>query len=280
MQLLGPAGPETLARIVEVPQVQVGYLWAFRQRDSAHLPEEVVRLLTACYFSTITRLDREIARLLAALDDSVVTENTRIIYTADHGYSHGNHFLMGLFNLFEHTVGVPLIIAGPDVPAGHVVDQLTSHVDLFPTILESLGVAAACDAGALPGNSLWPALNGQESERVTFVEYHALGSKTGSYMLRHRDQKLIYHVGMPSQLFDLSVDPDETNDLALQAQGQVRVATLEKQLRRIVSPEMANESAKDAQRARIAELGGIDEVLASRTGFVYSPPPGADWRKM
>jgi choline-sulfatase len=243
--------------------------------------EHTVRLLTACYFATITRLDREISKILKALDDAGLTENTRVIYTADHGYSHGNHFLMGLFNLFEHTVGVPLIMAGPDIPAGRVVEQLSSHVDLFPTVLESMGIAP--DAGKTPmlGTSLWPALNGHEdSERVAFAEYHALGSKSGSFMRRHRNNKLIYHVGMPPQLFDLADDPFEMDDLLLRGQGYALAEDLERRLRAIVSPEEADAAAKVDQLARIAELGGVDEVLARRTGFVYSPPPGADWRKL
>jgi choline-sulfatase len=247
-------------------------------------PEEVdekaVRLLTACFFATITRLDREIGKLLAALDAAGVTDNTRVIYTADHGYSSGNHFLMGLFNLFEDTVGVPLIMAGPDIPANGEVKQLTSHVDLFPTILESMGVDTARETSARPGVSLWPALRGHEWDRISFAEYHALGSKAGSFMLRERDYKLIYHVGLPPQLFDLRSDPKETNDLAQYNHNRGRVAALEKLLRSIVSPEAIDAAAKADQRARIAELGGVDEVLARRSGFLYSPPPGADWRKM
>jgi choline-sulfatase len=243
--------------------------------------ENTIRLLIACYLATITRLDREISKLLAALDDAGLTENTRIIYTADHGYAYGNHFLMGLFNLFEHTVGVPLIMAGPDIPAGRIVHQLASHVDLFPTILESMGIERGASKTAMPGVSLWPALNGQEdSERVAFAEYHALGSKSGSFMLRHRNDKLIYHVGMPPQLFDLGQDPFEMNDLLLHGQGHDRADDLERRLRSILSPEKVDAAAKADQLARIAELGGIDEVLARRSGFVYSPPPGADWRKM
>lgn len=242
--------------------------------------ESILRLLTACYFATITHLDREIAKVLAALEDAGLTGDTRVVYTADHGYSHGNHFLLGLFNLYEHSVGVPLIMAGPDIPAGRTVGQIASHVDLFPTVTEGMGVAPHADDARLPGVSLWAAMHGDEQERAGFAEYHALGSKSGSFMLREGDDKLIYHVGMAPQLFDLASDPDETRDLIAQGRGHDRAAALEARLRSIVSPEDADARAKADQRARAAELGGKEGILARRAGFVYSPPPGADWRKI
>lgn len=242
--------------------------------------EEVLRLLTACYFATITHLDREIAKVLAALDDAGLTDDTRIVYTADHGYSHGNHFILGLFNLYEHSVGVPLIMAGPDIPAQHSVGQIVSHVDLFPTLLEGLGVPPNQNDTKLPGISLWPALGGHESARAGFAEYHAIGSRTGSFMFRCNNEKLIYHVGMPPQLFDLAADPDELHDLIAENKGHDRAAALERQMRYIVSPEAADQAAKADQRARADEMGGKDGILARRAGFVYSPPPGADWRKI
>jgi choline-sulfatase len=242
--------------------------------------ETILRLLTACYFATVTHLDREIAKVIAALEESGLADDTRIVYTADHGYSHGNHFILGLFNLYEHSVGVPLIMAGPDIPAGRAVDQIVSHVDLFPTLLEGLGVATTAHDAGLPGVSLWPAIGGRETDRPGFAEYHALGSRTGSFMLRDGSDKLIYHVGMAPQLFDLANDPDEMRDLVAEGSGHVRATELERRLRSIVSPEAADRQAKADQRARAAELGGKDAILARRAGFVYSPPPGADWRKI
>ncbi len=242
------------------------------------IDETLLRTLAACYFATITHLDREIGRVLAALSEAGLAEDTRVVYTADHGYSHGNHFILGLFNLYEHSVGVPLIMAGPDIPAGRVVEQITSHVDLFPTLLEGLGVVATAEDARLPGVSLWPAIAGHESERVGFAEYHALGSRTGAFMLREGTDKLVYHVGLPPQLFDLAADPEETRDLVAEGRGHDRATALERRLRSILDPEAVDRQAKADQRARAAELGGTAEILRRRSGFVYSPPPGEDWR--
>ncbi|MBL8690159.1 MAG: sulfatase-like hydrolase/transferase [Rhodospirillaceae bacterium] len=245
------------------------------------IDETLLRTLSAAYCATITHLDQQIGQVVAALADAGLVDDTRVVYTADHGYSHGNHFIFGLFNLYEHSVGVPLIMAGPDIPSGRRVEQIASHVDLFPTVLDGLGVPPHEQDRDLPGVSLWPAITGKEDRgRVGFAEYHALGSRNGAFMLREGSDKLLYHVGMQPQLFDLAADPQELCDLVLEGRGHRRAAELEQRLRTIVDPEAADHQAKADQRARAAELGGTAAILERRGGFVYSPPPGEDWRKI
>jgi choline-sulfatase len=246
------------------------------QRES--LSKDEVRKVIACYFATITHLDREIGKVLGALDDLGLSDSTRIIYTADHGFSAGQHFLFGLFNLYEPSVGVPLIISGPGVPAGREVMQIASHVDLYPTILDSFGIDPGTRAVHLSGRSLFPALNGSEESVLGFAEYHALGTTTGSYILRDGDYKLLYHVSFPSQLFNLQNDPEEIHDLATDPEWTATLHSLEAKLRTIVDPEQADAKAKQDQKARVDQLGGKEKILEMRSGFVYSPPPDHDWR--
>ena len=85
---------------------------------------------------------------------------------------------------------------------------------------------------------------------------------------------------MAPQLFDLAADPEEMHDLVAEGRGHARATELERRLRDIVSPEAADAQAKADQRARAEELGGKEAILARRSGFVYSPPPGEDWRKI
>lgn len=128
--------------------------------------------------------------------------------------------------------------------------------------------------------SLWSALQGREdANRPVFAEYHALGSSDASYLYRRHEHKLIHHVGRESQLFNLAVDPEEEFDLAGSMEHRDLLTRLETELRGIVAPEAADAEAKAAQRARIRELGGAEAVLARRSGFVYSPPPGKDWKR-
>ena len=239
------------------------------------LDEQTMKKITACYFALISHLDEQVGVLLSALDSNGITEKTRVIYTADHGYNYGNQYILGLFNLYQRSVSVPMIMAGPDVPANRVVSQITSHVDLYPTILESLGIISEDKQNKLSGCSLWPAILGSEEKRLGFSEYHAAGSRAGAFMVREDNLKLIYHVGMPSQLFDIVNDPEETTDLA---HDTSTVSRLEQKLREIVDPEFADQTAKFDQAQKVASYGGKEAVLKLRQGFSYSPPPGVDWR--
>jgi len=236
--------------------------------------EAMLRRVTAGYLGLVTHLDREIGRVLAALDQLGLTEETRVIYSSDHGDLAGENGLFGKSCLFEGAIGVPLIMAGPDIPEGRRVRQIASHVDLFPTILEALGVEPSPKDADLPGTSLWPALRSEEDEsRIGFAEYHAVGSKAGMFMLREGHLKLVYHVGMPPQLFDLEGDPHEGRDLVADGTGSAEAARLEARLRRICDPEAIDARAKADQRAKAAFWGGR-EVIENEPLLVYTPPPG------
>jgi choline-sulfatase len=92
-------------------------------------------------------------------------------------------------------------------------------------------------------------------------------------MLRQGDHKLVYHVGMPSQLFDLAADPDETRDLAESPAGQARISALEQELRKVCDPEAVDARAKADQR-RMAEFWGGPEKLRQAVNIIFTPPPG------
>ena len=244
-----------------------------------NLDKSIMKKITACYFSLITHLDEQVGELLSAVEEFGLSEKTRIIYTADHGYNYGNQYILGLFNLYQRSVSVPMIMAGPEVPEGHTVTQLSSHVDLYPTIIEGLGETLNESEQRIPGVSLWTTLKGSEKERPCFAEYHAAGSKTGAFMIRNGKYKLIYHVDMDNQLFNLEADPDETNDLIKNIEFSDKAKQLEDILRSIVNPEGVDKSAKKDQLLKAKSFGGKEGILKLRGGFSYSPPPGIDWRK-
>ena len=101
------------------------------------LPLTQVQALRAAYFATVSYLDALAGQVLDALNTIGQAENTLVIYTSDHGFSLGDHYFFGLFHLFEESLKVPLIMAGPGVPHDVRCDTPVSHVDLFPTILDS-----------------------------------------------------------------------------------------------------------------------------------------------
>jgi choline-sulfatase len=97
-------------------------------------------------------------------------------------------------------------------------------------------------------------------------------------MLREKQDKLIYHVDMPPQLFDLDADPDEVRDRVADGSGLARASELEQKLREILDPEEVDRRAKADQLGVANKHGGKEGIMKLRGGFVYSPPPGVDWR--
>jgi choline-sulfatase len=235
--------------------------------------DRVLRRVAAAYFALITYLDENIAVIMRAAEDLGLLATTRVIYTSDHGELFGAHGLFGKCNLYEGAAAVPLVVSGPDIPKNSVVSQLVSHVDLYPTIIEGAGARLMeADAGLL-GGSLFDAIHRQDASRVAFAEYHGHGSKAGQFMLRDGNLKLIYHVGMPPQLFDLLNDPNETHDLVEENCDDGHAQSLERQLRAICDPEEVDARAKADQR-RLAEHWGGPDKLKNEEFILFTPPPG------
>ena len=80
----------------------------------------------------IAHLDAGIGRILNALDERGMKENTIVIFAGDNGLAVGQHGLMGKQNMYEHSVRVPLIFAGPGIPEGQKTDALCYLLDIFP----------------------------------------------------------------------------------------------------------------------------------------------------
>lgn len=240
--------------------------------------EAMLRRVAAGYFGLVTHLDEQIGAVMDVAESLGLMDNTRLAYTSDHGESYGHHGLFGKCQLLETAAAVPLLMSGPGIAPGQKIDQVVSQVDLFPTIVETVGAAADESMQDLPGSSLWPALDGVEADRLGFGEYHASCSKTGSFFLRRGDHKLIYHAHMPRELYDLSADPHEVRDLLLDSTDQSAKALadeLEAELRAVCDPESVDARAKADQRDRVNELGGND-VIASMGALTRTPPPGTD----
>ena len=178
--------------------------------------EAAIRRLHAAYFGICTFLDDQIGRVLNALDALNLRESTRIIYTSDHGEHLGARGIYGKFTMYEEASAIPFIMSGQDLPSGKVVETPISLVDCFPTILNAVGCPINDEDTELPGESLLEIAAAADHDRSVFAEYHAVASQNAYYMLRDRHYKYIYHVAAPPQLFDLSADPDELQDLAEQ----------------------------------------------------------------
>ncbi len=254
------------------------YIAAFRKcqiYDEGFTDEANLRRAIAAYFGLVSYTDHNVGRLMGALEQSGLADNTRIIYSADHGDNLGTRGLWGKSTMYEESAGVPMIVAGPDLPRGFVCVEPVTSVDFFPTILDWAGVAPNPADRDLPGAPLDQVARGVAATRTVLCEYHATGAATGAFMIRKGRFKFVYYVGMPPQLFDLDADPQETRDLGQEPGYQGLVAQCEAELRLVVDPEAADALAKGDQHARIEAYGGRDAIL-SRGSFAYSPAPGTE----
>jgi len=230
-----------------------------------------VRRAIAGYLGLVSFMDDNVGKVLGALDAAGLAAETRVVYTSDHGDNVGARGLWGKSTMYEESAGVPLILAGPDIPARSSCALPVSHVDLFPFFLESAG----CPAPVEGYHGVSPlALSATEhAGRVVLSEYHAIGSTGGITMLRKDRWKYVHCIRYRPQLFDLENDPEELVDLATDPSHRATLRALDAELRRFCDPEEVDARAKRRQAEQLARYGGREAALA-RGDLNYTPAPG------
>lgn len=186
----------------------------------------IIRHQIAEYYALISHMDSQIGRILSTLKERGFAENTVIVYAADHGLALGSHGLLGKQNLYEHSMGTPLVFNGPGIPQGKTTDAFAYLFDVFPTLCELTGTKTPA---AVEGKSLAPVWRGEKSgvRDSVFTAYMR-------YMRAVRTDrwKLIRYPHInKSQLFDLQKDPDERHNLADDGRYAAKVDEMMKLLR-------------------------------------------------
>jgi arylsulfatase A-like enzyme len=178
------------------------------------------------YYAIISHLDEQIGKILDALEASGKMENTYIFFGADHGLSVGQHGLLGKQSLFDHSIRVPLIVMGPDVPKGQ---RITQDIYLQDIMATSLDLAAVKKPDYVQFKSFKPLLYGENTNGHYNGVYGAYMNL--QRMIRKDSYKLIIYPKIDKVLlFDMEQDPNEMNDLATQPQYKEKVSTLFKDL--------------------------------------------------
>jgi len=114
------------------------------------------------YYAMVENLDRNVARLMECLRKQKLAENTIVMFVSDHGELNGRHGLEQKQYPYEESAGIPLIVTGPGLSSGRVVEEPLCAEDLFPTIT---GLAGIKPRNRMHGENLVPVLSG-ESERL------------------------------------------------------------------------------------------------------------------
>ncbi|NIG55789.1 sulfatase-like hydrolase/transferase [Chitinophaga sp. Cy-1792] len=191
-----------------------------RNRDS-------VKMEIAKYYAMITEVDHEIGRVMDALRKSGQLENTIIVFAGDNGLAVGQHGLLGKQNLYDHSMRVPLIIAGPGIPANKRINAYCYLNDVFPTLcdLNHLSTPASVE-----GQSLAKAFssNNFKGRKEIFTTYSNLQRAITIDSMKY----ILYNVNgaHPEQLFDLHNDPLEQHNLAAAPRYQQQVAAMRSKL--------------------------------------------------
>ena len=236
-----------------------------------YLDADQRRLAAACYYGLCTFLDDRIGRILQAIEAAGLADTTRIIYASDHGDSIGNRGLWGKSVLYEESCGIPLIVAGPGVPAGRTCGTPVSLIDSYPTILDGVGLTA--DDDTLPGRSLFGiAAADDDRDRIVLSEYHAVASPSAGFMVRRDNLKYLHYVGYPPELFDLAADPGEMRNLAAAPEHTQTVREFDALLRGFLDPDATDRRAKADQKALIEKHGGFEAIRNIGAKDAVPPP--------
>lgn len=189
--------------------------------------------IIASYYTATAYLDLNVGRVLSAIQELGLRDDTLVIYLGDNGYHLGQHGRFEKHCLYERAVRVPLVMRLPGrIPANTSTLALAEFVDVVPTVLDYLGLEVAADQPSprdLHGLSLRPVIEGKTKQvrEVAFSEYQ----HTEIAMARTQTHKLIYRTSKAADdwmlyeplilpqgrgifLYDLQADPEELHNVA------------------------------------------------------------------
>ena len=183
--------------------------------------EEAILSRSRGYYAAVLELDANVGRILAWLEEHDPHRETLVVYASDHGCSLGHHGFWGKgnstrpLNMYEVSLRVPLIVRGPGIPAGQVVESPVDHYDLFQALCEWAGAERE---GIIPkhrnypGRSLVPLAQGKPVAGWPVERYGEYGDLR---MIRTSEYKFVKrYPGGPNELFALREDPGEMRNLA------------------------------------------------------------------
>jgi len=172
---------------------------------------EAVHQHVADYYAIIAHVDEQVGRIIDELESTGEDEDTIIVFAGDNGLACGQHGLMGKQNLYEHSIRVPLIMCGPGIPQNQRSDTFCYLSDIYPTLCELAGLKRP---ETVEGKSLCPAFADPSVKIRDTLHFAYRGAQRA---VKKGPMKLIEYVvegKRATQLFDLSRDPLEVNNLA------------------------------------------------------------------
>ncbi len=219
--------------------------------------EAVVREHLHDYYACISSIDHHVGRLLKTFKELGELDRTIVIFSADHGLAVGSHGLFGKQNLYEHSMGAPMIFAGPGIRSGQS-DALMYLFDIFPSACELAGVRTP---PGLDGRSVAAVIRGAKNAHrdTIFLAY-----ESGQRAVRRGEWKLYrFPLVNHSLLFHLAEDPHELNNLTSEPRHVDRVETMMRLL--VAEQEVWGDkqplTATSPKPARIKDVSFFEESV-------------------
>jgi arylsulfatase A-like enzyme len=225
--------------------------------------EATIQFFRDLYDAEIRFMDRELARLLEAIDDGAI-----VVIVSDHGEALGEHDLFNHGrNYHTEQIGVALIVRAPGLEPRRV-GELVRSIDVMPTVLELTGVRP--DELLMQGRTLGPLLRGEPDQpRVSFSH----GRSVDGYELHMRSMRVgpwryIHEQGVGGQLYDLEADPGETRDVSAEHPAEARMLhgrlrdrrELDEQWRALQTGEVERDDLTPETLQDLEKLGYIEET--------------------
>lgn len=221
---------------IKVPQVPDGYLATLPQpavatlkshKEQNSISDSMARCAIQAYYATISFLDAQVGRVLEALDDLGMRDNTIIVFTSDHGYHMGEHGYYQKKTLFEDSDRVPMIVSYPGMKhRGQSSNALIEIIDLYPTLSDLAGIQVP---EYVSGSSFKQILAHPGNK----TRDNALSQINGGYTLRTPKYRYTrWRDGGQDmiELYDRNKDPKEMVNLAKEAQYAGLIKQLDQEL--------------------------------------------------
>ncbi len=212
-----------------------------RRFNTAEKSQEIIR----DYYRLVTGMDREIGRIVAALELFGLADDTIIVFTSDNGFFFGERGLADKWFMYEESIRVPCIIMDPRpekgtgplesrVPSpfrtrGRALEQMSLNIDFAPTLLDYAGVAIP---KAMQGKSLRPLVNGETPNwrHDWFYEHHTLPKiippSEGVRTTRYTYLRWVATDPVVEELYDLATDPYQEQNIVNYASQRLPLLVL------------------------------------------------------
>lgn len=211
----------------DVPQI----IRAYKRNSTTYgVTPELHKGLLQAYYASVSYMDAQVGRVLEALEEEGLKDDTIVVFTSDHGYLLGHHHKFQKQHLFEEATRVPFIVSVPwmETQHGGETHLITELIDLYPTLADLAGLAPPA---GLQGASLKPLLADPASPEWT-KELAFTVSRSGGESIKTNGWRFTqWGFGDRGQeLYDLQADPGEFTNLAEKPEYATVVAAMKKRL--------------------------------------------------